>query len=606
MPAEAAFLTYYLSEMDRLRVAGSELSQTHGHLAGNLDFHAAETEDPQVARLIESFAFLTARLQQRFDAQFPEIPTALLESLYPQLVAPIPAMAIAEFQVSPKQDRALEGVVVPRGTEIYAPIEGGSDCRFRTGSALPLWPIEVTDVTILSRDEIAGFDDQPDVQACVRVTLSCLGETRTFNQLKPGALRFYLDGDRSARFRLLELLAINVARVAVMRPGATHPVVMPAPGLALRQVGLDPQEALLPYREAAHQGYRLLQEYFAYPDKFMFVELTGITEDVLGTARTLDLLFLLDAEPEANLRVDARSLRLGCVPVINLFPRTSEPIRLDHQSVDYPLEADMRNAPFTEVHTVEWVSRSADDNTVDRIPPYFGADPDKAERGSLRWIARRYPTINPRLSGTDVQLSFVDQALDPAVVAQEVLFARLLCTNRSLARQVSPFTSFKVETDLPIERVHCLARPTPPADPPVAGENLWRLVSHLSLNTLSLGNERGNLEALKQILSLYTGADLNSRRRGQISAIKSLRTRSIVARLGDQRWRGVVRGTEIALEFEMASFIEGSAYLFGAVLDRFFGLYAGVNSFTQLTIRPVGSEKEWTRWPARAGDRPVL
>ena len=192
----------------------------------------------------------------------------------------------------------------------------------------------------------------------------------------------------------------------------------------------------------------------------------------------------------------------------------------------------------------------------------------------------------------------------------DVLFAQLLCTNRMVARQVSTLTPFMVEADLPIEGVHCLARPTLPADPPLAGEMLWRLVSHLSLNTLSLGNDAAGgaaaLEALKQILYLYSGTDENSRKRRQIEGIVALSTRQIVRRLGSRHWRGFVRGTEISLRFREENFVGGSAYLFGSVLDRFFALYAGVNSFTELVIRREHDDEEWKRWPARAGDRPVL
>ena len=622
MATDASFLTYYLNEIDHLRVAGSDLARTHKHLAGNLDFRGIETDDPQVARLIESFAFLTARLQQQFDAEFPQIPTALLETLYPQLVAPIPSMAIARFGVAPKQARAVEGVAVPRGTALYAPIEGGAECRFRTSIALPLWPIEVADVSMPSPDTLRCIEDQSDVQACVRVRLKCMGDGLTFATVKPGSLRFFIDGDRDGRFRLFELLCNNLLRIAVIRPGETEETAVYPPGLAIRQIGLDPDQAMLPYPEASHHGYRLLQEYFNYPDKFMFVELTGMTPAMMGTAPELDLLLLLDVEPVNSLRIDHRSLRMGCVPIINLFQQTSEPIRLDHLSVDYLLEPDIRAAGSTEVHSVLGVSRSAAGDRTDAIPGYFAAiappsqahddaPPRSAEkpaenRETLRWIARRKPATKPMLGGTDVELSFVDPAMNPIVPAEDVLFAQLLCTNRGLARQVTSVTGFTVESDLPIEGVSCLNRPTLPADPPVAGESLWRLVSHLSLNRLSLSDGSHNLEALRQILFLYSGIDENSRKRRQIDGIRSIATRQVVRRLGTQGWRGFVRGTEISIRFREENFVGGSAYLFGSVLDRFFALYAGVNSFTELVIYREHDDEEWKRWPARAGDRPLL
>jgi type VI secretion system protein ImpG len=607
MAAEGAFLGYYLNEIEKLRIEGSAFARTHKHLAGHLDFDDRETDDPQVARLIESFAFLTARLQQQFDDEFPQIPTALLAQLHPQLVAPIPSAAIADFRVSPKQERSIKGVVVPRETALFATAENGDECRFRTGFALPLWPVEVSQVSMPAPRALACLDRLPDVEACVRVRLSCMGPTRTFGQFSPATLQFYVDGDRSGRFRLFELLCKNLIGVAVVDPAEPDRPAMISPGLGLRPMGLEPDEAMLPYPDASHHGYRLLQEYFNFPDKFMFVELTGLGEGTLGTGREIDLLFLLDAEPVEPIRVETGTLRLGCVPIINLFDQTSEPIRLDHVSVDYTLEPDIRAARSTEIHTVLGVTRShAGKDRAEAIQPYFGGMPDADDSGSLRWLARRRPETDPSMAGTEVELSFVDPALNPTVPAEDVLFAQLLCTNRMLPRHLSSATPLEVETDLPIDRIRCLAKPTPPADPPMAGENLWRLVSHLSLNKLSLVDGPDGLEALKEILYLYSGSDENSRKRRQIDGLRSLRMRPVVRRLGDRNWRGFVRGTEIRLTFREENFAGGSAYLLGSVLDRFFALYANVNTFTELVIARENHDEEWKRWPARVGERLLL
>ena len=601
MESNGAFRSCYLDEMDKLQVEGKAFAQNHAHIAGNLDFRGGQTADPQVARLIESFAFLTARLEQQFVDEFPQIPTALLAQLYPQLVAPIPSAAIAHFEVAPEQDRSIAGVVVPRGTGLFATTMDDAECRFRTAFDLQLWPIEVVAMDMPAPEDLTCLSKRHDVEACVRVRLSCMGPKRIFSELNPKALRFYVDGDRNGRFRLFDLLCSNLAGIAIVRPGRPETLFVPAKA-SLRPLGLEADQAMLPYPEAAHHGYRLLQEYFNFPDKFMFLELAGLESGDLGREGTVELLFLLDSEPVEAIRIQEQKLRLGCVPIINLFHKTSEPIRLDHFSVDYTLEPEIRDAGTTEIHTVLSVTRSqAGKDRAETIQPYFGGVPD-AGTGSLRWIARRQPASNPAMSGTEVQLSFVDQALNPNVPAEDVLFAQLLCTNRMLARQIPADTHLHIETDLPKESIKCLERPSRPADPPMAGENLWRLVSHLSLNKLSLAN----LEALKQILFLYSGSDENSRKRRQIEGIYSLRTKSVVRRLGDRRWRGFVRGTEIEIRLREENFVGGSAYLFGSVLDRFFALYAGVNSFTELVIYREQDQEEWIRWPARAGDRPLL
>lgn len=608
MATDPGFVTYYLNELNHLRVAGTEFSRTHPDLAGGLDFASAETDDPQIARLVESFAFLTAKLQRQYDAQFPEVPTALLEALYPQLVAPVPSMAVVHFAVSPKQQRAIEGVKVPRQTSLFATTLGGAECRFMTSSALQLWPIEVSAVSLRPASDLALLDNRSDVHSCLRVTLKCLGERR-FADLAPGTLRFFLDGDRNARYRLYELLTNHRIEIRIAPHGSDSAAkVPPRRGLGLRQSGLEPDDAMLPYPDTAHHGYRLLQEYFNFPDKFLFLELTGLEPGMLGEAPEIDLLFFLDMDPEDPLEPDARSMRLNCVPVVNLFPQTSEPIRLDHLHTEYLLEPDLRAADVTEVHSVARVTRSAGatgERRSELISPFFSPEPDIEGEGNLRWLARRASVSNPALTGTEMLLSFVDPQMNPAVPAEDVLFAQTLCTNRELPRHVTLATRFEIELDVPHDGIRCLAKPTPPAYPPLGGENLWRLVSQLTLNKWSLEGP-SRLDALKQILLLYSGADADARKRRQIEGIHAIVTRPVVRRLGNAHWRGFVRGTEIVVSFSEDQFVGNSALLLGSVLDRFFALYAGVNSFTELAVRRAHHNEDWKRWPARAGDQPIL
>lgn len=608
MATDPGFVTYYLNELNHLRIAGTEFARTHPDLAGGLDFAGAETDDPQIARLIESFAFLTARLQRQYDAQFPEVPTALLEALYPQLVAPVPSMAVVHFAVSPRQQRAIEGVKVPRHTALFATTSGGAECRFMTSSALQLWPIEVSAVSLRPASDLALLDNRPDVHSCLRVTLKCLGE-RSFADLAPATLRFFLDGDRNARYRLYELLTNHRIEIRIAPHGSDNAgMVPPRRGLSLRQGGLEPEDAMLPYPDTAHHGYRLLQEYFHFPDKFLFLELTGLEPGMLGDAQDIDLLFFLDVDPEDPLELDSRSMRLNCAPIVNLFPQTSEPIRLDHQSSEYLLEPDLRAADVTEVHSILRVTRSAGATGTRRselISPFFSPDGDGEGEEGLRWMSRRAPVSNPALTGTEMLLSFVDPAMNPAVAVEDVLFAQTLCTNRELPRHVTMATRLQIELDLPSEDIRCLAKPTPPAYPPLGGENLWRLVSQLTLNKWSLEGP-SRLDALKQILLLYSGADGDARKRRQIDGIHAIVTRPIVRRLGNTHWRGFVRGTEIVVSFNEDQFVGNSALLLGSVLDRFFALYAGVNSFTELVVRRAHHNEDWKRWPARAGDQPIL
>jgi type VI secretion system protein ImpG len=607
---EAELLALYLGELAYLRTAGAEFAVKYPNVAGRLDFSDSGSTDPQIQRLIEAFAFLTARLQRQYNAQFPEIPTALLSILYPQLAAPLPSMAVAQFRPDPEQSRSLAGFTLPTGTPLFATERNGATCWFRTCYPVTFWPMEVTDVAIESPAIYAFLDSRADVGCCLRVRLSCLGN-RTFAEFKPTSLRLFLYGARMTRFALYQLLSSQLRGIAVLPPGSdgetlTNPTMLP--GSSLRPVGFETHEAVLPYPPTAHQGFRLLQEYFAFPDKFLFFDIEGWPGEVVSNGTSADLLFLLAERPPHHVTVDSGTIRLGCAPIVNLFARTTEPIRLDHTRLEYRLVPDSRWESSTEIHSIIRVSRSSifeDDSRT--IRPFFSfthAD-GAADKNVALWLARRQPISNPAFTGTEMHLSFVDPGLNPANPADDVVFAHTLCTNRNLAGQMAVGTLLQLEVDAPLKSIVCASKPTPQSDPPLAGTTMWRLISHLSVNMLSLQDGADSLAALREILLLYCGTDKPGSAR-QIAGLASLATRRIVRRIGDEAWRGFVAGLEVAVEFDEEQFVGGSAYLLGAVLDRFFSLYAGVNAFTELVVSSKQRHGEWKRWPPRAGEAFVL
>ena len=365
---------------------------------------------------------------------------------------------------------------------------------------------------------------------------------------------------------------------------------------------------MLPHPPEAHQAYRLLQEYFTFPDKYLFFDLGGLSG--FGEGTRAELLILLDQRDAPA--VGARNFRLGCTPVVNLFRRTSEPVRLDHTGTEYRLVPDLRFERSTEIHSVLGVAYTMNFEEESRhIQPFFSYTHAAGQRGDAAfWIAQREVSERADLTGTDLVLSFVDLNFDPARPAGQVVFADTLCTNRGVAEQIPAGTSFEIEIDLPVRRIECLTRPTRQLTPPLRGATLWRLVSHLSLNHLSLAggqdsNKGGSLDALREILRLYAGegtATLDA----QLQGLRGLETRRLMRRIAGSGGHGFCRGTEIVLDLDESQFIGTSAFLLGAVLSRFFALYAAVNSFTQLALTSRQRPGIWKTWEARAGEAIIL
>ncbi|HVG08940.1 MAG TPA: type VI secretion system baseplate subunit TssF [Thermoanaerobaculia bacterium] len=592
-------LRYYLDELSYLRHAGQDFASTYPKVAARLELQPGECPDPHVERLIESFAFLTARIQSDLDADFPEVAKELLDVLYPHYLRPVPSLAVARFDVDPERGKLTSGYKIPRDTPLFVHAERGAVCRLRTCYPVTLWPVEVTEAELETPDLYDFTSGLPDVVAILRLRLR--SQADTFENLGVDRLRFHLTGDPVLVGRLYELLLINLKSVVIVRDGVAPFHLPPS---AVRPVGFGEDEALLPYPSTSHPGYRLLQEYFAFPEKFHFVDLSGLKGRAHG--KTTDVLFLLKRLP-GRLPVRPDTFSLGCTPVVNLFEKTSEPIRIDHRQVEYRLVADMRREATTEIHSVISVSGSSDTSDPTRqYAPYYSFTHAMERQGQKAfWHSRRVPAQGGK-TGTEILLSFCDLDFKPALPPEETVFARVLCTNRGMAAEL-PADETLLQTDeaLPVRRIVCVRKPTRPLMPPLAGQALWRLVSHLSLNYLSLEGGEAGLRALREILGLYCFSDAPSLQ-SQIQGIRAITPRKVVRRMGDEAWKGFCRGTEITLTFDEAQYVGSSAFLLASVLNRFFALYASTNSFTQLVIQRTGREGEWKRWLPMAGAGVVL
>lgn len=602
--AQEDLLRYYLAELTYLREMGAAFADQYPKVANRLELSPDESPDPHVERLLEAFAFLTARIQRNLDAQFPEITSALLELLYPHYLAPVPSMTVVRLEADPEQGVLTTGYEVPAHTPLFAEAHGtgGLVARFRTCYPVTLWPLKVTYGGLESSNQYDFLDGRSDVVSVVRIRVTA--QAGDLEDLEMKSLRFYLNRELKAATDLYELIFAQLAGVVVLQEGSDRPIDLGVD--SIRPVGFGPEDAVLPFPRHAHPGYRLLQEYFTFPRKFLFLDVDGLDRGLSGNA--FDILLLLGRAPETDLMIDEDTFALGCTPAANLFRKTSEPIRLDQTKTEYRLIPDVHREASTEVHTILSVSSSADDSEeMRRLSPYYSFD-HAASRDTQHvfWIARRVPTGRRELPGTQMLLSLVDLDFNPRVPAGQTVYAHTLCTNRRLAEQLPAGASLSTDSGIPVKSIEAIHKPTPQLDPPLGGETRWRLVSHLSLNHLSLQDGPEGLAALREILLLYSDYDSKSAHR-QINGIREMRCREVVERLGREAWRGFARGTAVHLVFDTAAFPGANPFLFASVLRHFFALYASVNSFTRLVAEDSRRPGEiWKKWPALAGTREFL
>ncbi len=598
--ADEELLAYYLGELAYLHQQGAAFARRHPKIAARLELSEEGSRDPHVERLIEAVAFLTARVRRTLDQEAPELAQGLLDALYPDALAPVPSMSVARFRHDPAKGKLRTASTVPAGTLLHAEAHGpAAEVRFRTAWDLDVWPLEVSEVRLEPRDRYEHLDFRHDVGAVLRVTLHSTQGDLVGVRLRD--MVFHMDGSLHQAASLYEALLRYGAGGQVRQQDGTLIDLAPQP---LEPVGLAEHEAVLPDPPLTRPGFQLLRQYFAFPRSFLFLRTRGFPEALRGTEA--DLLFLLRAVPP-GLSVTNSSLRLGCVPVVNLFPHMAEPIRVHHLSTEYRLEADLRHPTDVEIHSVRevrYVPHDAAESAT--IPRLFGLRTPWApsEFDRVYWSLRRSPASGDR-RGSDVYLRLTDLDLNPWKPAEDSIFARVLCTNRHLAAQVAPGAELQRLEGGGAEEIQLLYKPTAQFDPPLGSGTLWRLVSYLSAGHLPLDDPEGDGAALRELLSLHAPESSSGAQR-QIQGITSVGTAPAVDRIGTDAWRGLVRGTEVRVALSSDAFAGVGPFLFATVLRQFLGLQAHINSFVRLVVVDADQPEEAYQWPALAGATSLL
>jgi len=610
-------LGYYERELAYLRHMGAEFAEKYPKIASRLLLEPNRCEDPHVERIIESFAFLAARIHLKLDDEFPEITEALLSILYPHYLRPIPSASIAEFQLDPEQGKLSTGLKIRKESMLYSRPVNGLPCKFKTCYDVTLWPMRVAEAQWVTPDHLKPAVKALDAVAALRVRLDCLPDAG-FDKLGINSLRFYLNGESNVSYSLYELLLNNCTQVILrdLSPNSKiSPVTLPAD--SVRAVGFKNDEALLPYPHRSFYAYRLLQEYFFFPEKYLFLDVHGLDQlSRAGFKEKVELLFLIsrfegdDRQQMLELGVSPKVLRLGCSPIINLFPMAAEPILLDQKSYEYPVIPDIRRRRAFEIFSVDDViSPDPHSDQLTHYEPFYRyrhATSREEGRRQAFWYINRRPSIRRDDEGTDVFLSLVDLSGRPVLPDLDTVTVKCSCSNGDLPSRL-PFGGeagdFELDGASSIKRIVALRKPTPTVRPPTGKGMQWRLISHLSLNYLSLVSE--GKDALQEILRLYNFSD-SAHAEKQVAGIARLTSKRDFARVISEHGISFVRGTRVDLELDEEQFVGGGAYLFAAVLEHFLGQYASLNSFTQLAVTTQQRKDVLGQWPPRAGQAILL
>ncbi len=606
-------LPYYERELGFLRRYSREFSERYPKIAGRLLMGGEVCEDPHIERMIQSFALLNSRISKRLDDDYPEFTEALFDVLYPHYLRPFPSCSIARVDYSVGAAQMTGASEMPRGTEMTTNVVKGGACIFRTAYPVTVAPIELSHASFAAIAEVpAAVQLPPNVTSTVSVTITCIGEQLTLAQLGLGKLRVFIDGEPSFCAALRDALFMRTVKAYV--EGDQSGRWMALAKTPISGAGFDEDESLISFPARSHPAYRLLTEYFCFPEKFNFFDI-----DMAALAAMLPfgcLSFTLHLAL-SGLRTDSNTARmlgtmstnnllLGCTPVVNLFRQPGDPIRLTHTTASYPVLADARRPFAFEVQSIDSVKlvrqMPQGETVIDFRPFYSLRHGETPEKKGHYWVMRRDEDMARKSPGFETEISIVDIDFDPAAIETDTLSLELTCTNRDLpslltygVRGGDLFLDGGASTRV----VSFLRKPTASQRFERGRGAHWRLISHLSLNHLSLAE--GGLEAFQEMLTLYDlpRSPISQR---QISGIAAIGHKAANAWLPGNPFACLVRGIEVRLTIEEEAFVGSGIHAFTHIIERFLGLYVHANSFTQLVIVSNKSGEELLRCTPRSGD----
>lgn len=618
-------LDYYNQELIYMREMAGEFAQAHPKIARRLGMQAGEVADPYVERIIESFCFMSARMQIKLDAEFPRFTERLLEVVYPNYVAPTPSMAVARFFPSPKEGNLAEGFRIARGSAFAARVPDGEQtaCQFRSGQDVTLYPLEIVDARLTGvPPDIPSLDRyvpaHAQVLGALRLRLRTTGDANIADLKALDRLPIYLAGDEQVASHLFELL--HTAGIASLTgvPGELGRALHAVTSDAVVHEGLGPDEGLLPLIWSSFHGHNLLHEYFACPSRFYFFSLTGLEAGLARiNGKEAEIVILLDRTPDAlaNL-VDASRFALFCTPVVNLFRQRTDRIELSQAATEFHLVPSRLQPLDYEVFAVESMSGqvAATSKQLPFRPLYQTLNNDEGnygryfsirrERRLMSDSARRYGTRTPYV-GTETFVSLVDQNEAPYTEAIRYLSVDAWLTNRDLPSLVprNGVTDLKVSESAPLVGIGLIRAPSAPKAPYAERDMAWRLIRQLNFNYLPLADldHRAGGQGLRDLLRLFlTGEDESQQR--QVESLVGVKTRPVTRRLPGGGPLVFGRGIECSLTVDESGFSGTSPYLFGLILEHYLARHVSINVFTQTELHSMQRGRV-ARWPVRMGSR---
>ena len=619
------FLNYYNIELQHLRESGGRFSRENPKIAARLGLDRFNCEDPYVERLLEGFAFLAARVHLKLDEEFPRFTHSIINTVYPQYLMPTPSMAMVSFMPDLSDPDLAEGFSIPANTTLNSAIgkEERTSCRFQTAHDITLYPLTLKKASYQTgyRDTM-GFGGGIKAAASLSLHL-CSPPSIFLNQIDIDTLSIYIrDTKDSVPMQVYEQIFANCKAVIFESAGEHKDLKIVRRDIenVLDQDGFSNAQSMFPDDPRTFQGYRLIREYFAFPQRFMFFKLLDLKNMLARcNAHEIKISFIFD-KSQSNLdkEISADNFDLFSTPAINLFKKRTDRIRIKKSAFEFPVVADRTRTLDFEVLQIEKVtgygvnaisgkpfnpfySKIGFDDTVKKADSYYA---EYRRPRSLTETEKRYGTRSGYV-GSELYISLVDELARPLNSDIQELAVTALVSNRDLPVMMpvgKNDSDFTLEINAPVISVNCIDGPTTPIPSFKEKTSEWNIINHLSLNYLSVlrSGDTRKTQQLKDLLKLYCDPDAYYFRR-QIEGLADIHSKSVTSRLYGNGPIAFIRGLEIDVTLDEDAFRGMGIFLLASILDRYFGATAQINSFTQTIIHSVERGKIKT-WPKRCGN----
>lgn len=587
-------LKHYAEELNIFNGYTRLFAQRYPETAGALNIAGENCSDPQARSVVQSTALLTARIKHLIDSNFPQFTAPMLEALYPHYLRPIPAYTIVQFDLGGTNHGETRSALA-RGITLTTPPVADVKCEFVSVYNVEIAPVAIGMVKFSQQISApAGTCLSPGVNAQLSVTIETTAKTLSLGELKLPTLRVFVDGEPSLRATLIDTLFLRTRDAFVQGDNAPHWHRLRR--TPIRHVGFADDDAVLPFCTRSRQAFRVLTENFAYPEKFNFIDIdlaalvAALPADCKRCTLHLGVASLSKDTDVVRLlgELSSKHLLLNCTPVINLFKRPGVAIQLDYTTPDYPILADTTRAAAYEVHTIDAVRviRTVHGRLTSTafLPLYTRSFDGLAADKSNYYLTRRSETLEAVSPGHELRIALIDSALTTSDTDSPTLSTDLHCTNRDLpaalgyGQKQTDFTC----SGFPHEaRVRVLRKPTASYRFATAGDALWRLIAHLTLDYNAL--IQTSLDDFHKMLSLYQPPNSTTAHRF-IQGIVGLEHGFVRRWLRTIPRSTLMPGIRIRMTIDEDAFAGRSIYLFAQVMNQYFSVNAQQNCYTELEI----------------------